>query len=206
MNFINIFQKYFQKISKLYALSACVHAKSPQSCPTLCNLMDYSPPGSSIHGILQTRILEWDSISFCILCPTFPKLNELCIANLLFLLPFQLLENDLVLLSLNFISGVKRALDLQKTMIIQKEMATHSSLLSWIIPWTEGLGRAKSIGSQSRTRQKQLSTWVLKIQKHINSIVTPSVAEDLQSTLEKLQRILDLSTYRAAFRLEELFN
>ena len=133
MNFINIFQKYFQKISKLYALSACVRAKSPHSCPTLCNLMDYSPPGSSIHGILQTRILEWAAIS-CILCPTFPKLNELCIANLLFLLPFQPLENDLVLLSLNFISGVKRALDLQKTMIIQKERATHSSLLSWIIP------------------------------------------------------------------------
>ena len=30
-----------------------------QSCPTLCNLMDYSPPGSSVHGILQARILEW---------------------------------------------------------------------------------------------------------------------------------------------------
>ena len=30
-----------------------------QSCPTLCDPMDYSPPGSSIHGILQARILEW---------------------------------------------------------------------------------------------------------------------------------------------------
>ena len=37
----------------------CVHAKSLQSCPTLCNAMDYSLPGSSIHGILQARILEW---------------------------------------------------------------------------------------------------------------------------------------------------
>ena len=35
-----------------------------QSCPTLCNPMDCSPPGSSIHGILQTRILEWVAISF----------------------------------------------------------------------------------------------------------------------------------------------
>ena len=42
--------------------------------------------------------------------------------------------------------------------------------------------------------------------KHINSIITSSVAEDLQPTLEKLQTILDLSTYRTAFRLEELFN
>ena len=34
-------------------------AKSLQSCPTLCNPMDCSPPGSSVHGILQARILEW---------------------------------------------------------------------------------------------------------------------------------------------------
>ena len=33
-----------------------------QSCPTLCNLMDCSPPGSSVHGILQARILEWIAI------------------------------------------------------------------------------------------------------------------------------------------------
>ena len=30
-----------------------------QSCPTLCNPMDCSPPGPSVHGILQTRVLEW---------------------------------------------------------------------------------------------------------------------------------------------------
>ena len=35
-----------------------------QSCPTLCDPVDGSPPGSSIHGILQTRILEWVAISF----------------------------------------------------------------------------------------------------------------------------------------------
>ena len=35
-----------------------------QSCPTLCDPMDCSPPGSSVHGILQARILEWVAISF----------------------------------------------------------------------------------------------------------------------------------------------
>ena len=34
------------------------------SCPALCNLMDCSPPGFSIHGIYQTRILEWVAISY----------------------------------------------------------------------------------------------------------------------------------------------
>ena len=32
------------------------------SCPTLCNPMDCSPPGSSVHGILQARILEWVAV------------------------------------------------------------------------------------------------------------------------------------------------
>ena len=35
-----------------------------QLCPTLCDHMDYSPPGSSVHGIFQARILEWVAISF----------------------------------------------------------------------------------------------------------------------------------------------
>ena len=35
-----------------------------QSCPTLCDPMDCSLPGSSVHGILQARILEWVTISF----------------------------------------------------------------------------------------------------------------------------------------------
>ena len=35
-----------------------------QSCPTRCDPMDYSPPGSSVHGILQARILGWVSIPF----------------------------------------------------------------------------------------------------------------------------------------------
>ena len=35
-----------------------------QSCPALCSPMDCSPPGSSVHGVLQARILEWVTIPF----------------------------------------------------------------------------------------------------------------------------------------------
>ena len=35
-----------------------------QSCPTLCNPMDCSPPGFSVHGIFQARVLEWGAIAF----------------------------------------------------------------------------------------------------------------------------------------------
>ena len=42
-----------------YLTCACVHAKLLQSCLTLCDPMDCSPPGSSVHRILQARIPEW---------------------------------------------------------------------------------------------------------------------------------------------------
>ena len=41
-----------------------MRAQLLQSCPILCNPMDCNPPGSSVHGILQGRILEWVAISF----------------------------------------------------------------------------------------------------------------------------------------------
>ena len=43
---------------------AAAAAKSLQSCPTLCNPIDGSPPGSAVPGILQARTLEWVAISF----------------------------------------------------------------------------------------------------------------------------------------------
>ena len=49
-----------------------------QSCPTLCNTMDYSPAGSSIHGIVQARVLEWVAISFS----TYDSIDTIIIAIL----------------------------------------------------------------------------------------------------------------------------
>ena len=54
-------------LSELYmkmpdTVLASTEAKSLQSWLTLCNPMDCSPPGSSVHGILQARILEWVAI------------------------------------------------------------------------------------------------------------------------------------------------
>ena len=47
-----------------HAAAAAAAAKSLQSCPTLCDLIGGSPPGSSIPGILQARVLEWVAIAF----------------------------------------------------------------------------------------------------------------------------------------------
>ena len=48
-------------ISFLFSFAFCFPS---QSCPILCDPMDYSSPGSSVHEILQARILEWVTISF----------------------------------------------------------------------------------------------------------------------------------------------
>ena len=76
----------FCLFSWLYPYVCGVHA---QSCPTLCDPTDCSPPGSSVHEILQARILEWVAIScsstciapqtsifvICLWCETLVKCN-----------------------------------------------------------------------------------------------------------------------------------
>ena len=52
------------KVSACNAGAAAAAAESLQSCPTLCDPIDGSPPGSSIPGILHARTLEWLAISF----------------------------------------------------------------------------------------------------------------------------------------------
>ena len=49
-------------VKNLPAMQECVLVT--QSCPALCDTMDCNPPGSSVHGILQARMLEWVAISF----------------------------------------------------------------------------------------------------------------------------------------------
>ena len=62
-------QSYFCRCQKQWdrliaAAAAAATDKSHQSCPTLCNPIDGSPPGSPVPEILQARTLEWVAISF----------------------------------------------------------------------------------------------------------------------------------------------
>ena len=66
------FPGWYAILPQVPALDLFSHSPSPaaaaakllQSCPTLHDPMDCSPPGSSIHGILQARVLEWGAIAF----------------------------------------------------------------------------------------------------------------------------------------------
>ena len=109
----------------------CIKVRSEsevtQSCLTLSNPMDCSPPGSSAHGIFQARVLEWGAIAFSAGRPGVP------------------------------IHGVTKSLtrlsDFTFTFhfhALEKAMATHSSVLAWRIPGTGepgGLPSMPSMGS-----------------------------------------------------------
>ena len=88
---------------------AAAAANSLQSCPTLCDLIDGSPPGSAIPGILQARILEWVAISFSNHeskdTLAGPKMNSGCRPSL-FILPGQpLLASEYLILKLVYLSA-----------------------------------------------------------------------------------------------------
>ena len=62
--FANIFFHFVVCLFLILLTAAAVSAKSLQSCQTLCDPIDVSPPGSPVPGILQARTLEWVAISF----------------------------------------------------------------------------------------------------------------------------------------------
>ena len=56
--------KVMSLLLNMLSAAAAAAAKLLQSCLTLCDPIDGRPPGSSIHGILQARVLEWGAIAF----------------------------------------------------------------------------------------------------------------------------------------------
>ena len=56
--------KFFLSFHLWWSYFKCMSAKSLQSCPTFCDPMDCSLPGSSAHGVLQPKILEWTAMPF----------------------------------------------------------------------------------------------------------------------------------------------
>ena len=61
---MNIHLLEWSMLFYISAAAAAAAARLLQSCPTLCDLIDGSPPGSPVPGILQARTLEWVAISF----------------------------------------------------------------------------------------------------------------------------------------------
>ena len=126
-----------------------------QSCPTLLDPKDCSPPGSSVHGIPQARILERVAIPFC-RGSFWPRdrTHVSCTAGRF----FTTWASREALITEVF-SGKESSCqckEMQKTWVrslgwedpLEEKMVTYSSTLAWRIPWTEWPGRLQSMGSQ----------------------------------------------------------
>ena len=104
-------------------VTECVRAQSLQSCLTLCDAMDRSPPDSSVHGIPRQEY--WSGLP----CPPPGDLPdpgiEPAVAQTVKRLPTM---------------RETRVQSLGCEDLLEKEMATHSSTLAWKIPWTEEPG------------------------------------------------------------------
>ena len=132
--------------------------------PALWDPVDCSPPGSFVCGILQARILEWVAISFSRASSRHRDRTQVfCIAGRRFnlwatreaLIPtifkFFYTNLDSIIKSRDITLLTKWETQVQSLgheYLLEKEMATHSSILAWKIPWTEAPGRLQSMGSQ----------------------------------------------------------
>ena len=77
MNMTGMEQEIQYPLIFSYFMTAAAAAKLLQPCPTLCDPMDCSLPGSSIHGIFQARVLEWGAIAFSIFHDTSPQSSKI---------------------------------------------------------------------------------------------------------------------------------
>ena len=106
-----------------HSLLQCMKVKRQsevaQSCPTLCNPMECSLPGSSIHGIFQARVLEWVAIAFSMRVPrTARRSNQSILKEIN---PEYLLEGLMLKLKLQYYRQLIRRTDsLTKTLMLGK--------------------------------------------------------------------------------------
>ena len=123
-----------------------------QSRPTLSDPMDCSLPGSSIHGIFQARVLEWDAIAFS---HFFLVLNNIPLLGCIKVWDFQVV---LVVKKPPANAG-EPGLTLGGEDTLQEGMATHFSILAWRIPWTRSLVGYSPWDHKESDRTEGLSTY-----------------------------------------------
>ena len=120
--------------------AAAAASKSHWSCPTLCNPIDSSPPGSSVSGILQARI--WSGLPFP---PPIGNSRTPWVG--------QMVENVPAMWE-------TWVWPLGWEDPLEKGMATYSSIIACRIPWTEEPGRLQSMGSQRVGHDWVTNTWI----------------------------------------------
>ena len=149
-----------------------------QLCQIVCNPMDCSPPGSTVHGILQARILEWIALPFS-KGSFWPRdqTQVSCIAGIF---------------STVWATG-EAHWSLGPEEPLEKGMATHSSILAWKVPRTEKPGGLQSMGSQrvgQVTMIEQFTQLLFKAWKWVKFYSTK-------------KSLLNITTFSALYEIEK---
>ena len=141
-------------LSDKWSASQCRTAAATAKSLQLCEPIDGSPPGSPIPGILQARTLEWVAISFSNAWKWKVKVKSFSRVRLL-ATPWTAAHQAPLSMGFSrqgFWSGVPmqdmQVLFLHQEDPLEKEMATHSSILAWEIPWAEEPDWLQSMGPQ----------------------------------------------------------
>ena len=154
---------YLQRCVNFCSTAVAAASKSLQLCPTLCNLIDGSPPGSPIPGILQAIILEWVAISSSNAWKWKVKVRSLSHVQLLatpwtaaqqappsIIHEYILFQASLVAQTVKNLSTMwetwVRSLGWEDLLEVRMTTPLQSSCLGES-PWTEELGRQESMGS-----------------------------------------------------------
>ena len=134
-----------------FRCSLCGQTKSPQLCLTLCDPMDCSPPGFSVHGILQARTLPGKNSSRRSSRPRDQTaFNTPALPGGFFTAsttwePYLQIRDIRASLAAQMVKNLPAMQETQIQSLGQENplemgMATHSSILAWRIPWTEEPG------------------------------------------------------------------
>ena len=136
----------------------CVCAKSLQLCLTLCDPMNCSRPGSSVHGILQARRLEWVAMpSSRGPSPrgTSRTRDQTYVSHVSYI-GRQVLSREVKMVKNCHLHVGDLGWSLGPDPL-EKGLATHSSILVWRITWTEEPDGLQSMGSQTAGQTEQLT-------------------------------------------------
>ena len=188
-------------------ICVCVCVVVTQSCPNLCDPMDCSPPGSSVHGICQARILKWISIPFakessqrrdwsrvsCI-AGWFLLLNEPHTRVCVCVCVCVCIYTDIYIYT-SFPGGsegkesARSAGDLDSIPGSGRQPGEGKGnplgTLAWKIPWTEKPGSLQSIGLQ-RVRQGWVTSLSLSILRFASQNWFLNVSNMLENTYKTL--------------------
>ena len=145
----------------IVSIEVCVPVFILNHVLTLCDPINCSLPDVSVHGISQARILESVSIFF----PRGSSWPSFYPASLL---GTSLMAQMVKCLPTMWETQVQ---SLGREDLLEKEIATHSSILAWKIPWTEEPGRLQSMGSQrGRTRLSDFTFFYFLFHGQVNSL------------------------------------